>query len=74
LIAQPADLGGIVHRYYYGRFSCGFHAKDDLFNSIRAFLSRWAVGASRQKTSGSMAGAGAMSNLKEHSKDGGLSF
>ena len=53
-----------MRHYYYGRFSCGFHAKDGLFNSIRAFLSRLAVGASRQKTSGSMTSAGAMANTK----------
>jgi hypothetical protein len=60
LIAQPADLGGIVRHYYYGRFCRGFHAKDDLFNIISGFLSRSAVGASRQKTAGSKTRAGAM--------------
>jgi hypothetical protein len=34
VIAQPAGLGGIVRHYYYGRFSRGFHAKDDLFNDF----------------------------------------
>ena len=38
LIARPASLGGIVHHYYYGRFSRGFHAKDDLFNIIIVLL------------------------------------
>src|SRR5665811_1127313 len=37
LIARPASLGGIVHHYYYGRFSRGFHAKDDFFNNISIF-------------------------------------
>ncbi|HLD47480.1 MAG TPA: hypothetical protein VJA64_06620, partial [Desulfobaccales bacterium] len=60
--------------YYYGRFCRGFHAKDDLFNIIKAFLSRSAVGASRQKTSGSMIRAWAIANTKEHSKDYFLSF
>ena len=60
LIAQPAGLGGIVRHYYYGRFSRGFHAKDDFFNDIRVFWSRLAVGSSRQKTSGSMTRARAM--------------
>jgi hypothetical protein len=27
-----------VPHYYYGRFCRGFHAKDDLFNNIKAFL------------------------------------
>ncbi len=38
LIAQPAGLGGIVRHYYYGRFSRGFHAKDDLFNNISSVM------------------------------------
>jgi hypothetical protein len=27
-----------VRHYYYGRFSCGFHAKDDFFNYLSMFL------------------------------------
>ena len=38
VIAQPVGLGGIVRHYYYGRFSRGFHAKDDLFNIIIVLL------------------------------------
>jgi hypothetical protein len=60
LIAQPAGLGGIVRHSYYGRFSRGFHAKDDFFNYLSRFLIKVAVGSSRQKTSGSMTKARAM--------------
>jgi hypothetical protein len=42
VIAQPVGLGGIVRHYYYGRFSRGFHAKDDLFNDFS--ILRVAVG------------------------------
>jgi hypothetical protein len=35
---QAAGLGGMVHFYYYGRFSRSFHAKVDLFNKIIVFL------------------------------------
>jgi hypothetical protein len=31
-------LGGIVRPSYYGRFSRGFHAKDDLLNIIIVLL------------------------------------
>ena len=37
VIAQPAGLGGIVRHHYYGRFSRGFHVKDDLFNDFSIF-------------------------------------
>ena len=38
VIAQPTGLGGIVRHYYYGRFSCGFHAKDDFLNYFSIFM------------------------------------